>query len=215
MTDEEIKTVVDYAHFWLEKGREIYESTDLEKQTTLHAGNVLKLAEELAALKDKMRWRDENVEPAPRGERVLVYCIDYDASDGVHDTEMEHMYCPDGELAYPYTWWRPLDLPEVGANAHARSAERIMVRELERSKASINDALHYTYMVELQLKGLCEQCFASLEEARSISGRCHCKKNDQFCRIYQAQNLILSCTKAIREAAEQIEAQKKERENRE
>ena len=74
---------------------------------------IAALETELAALKEKMRWRDENVEPAPRGERVLVYCIDYDASDGVHDTEMEHMYCPDGELAYPYTWWRPLDLPET------------------------------------------------------------------------------------------------------
>lgn len=76
---------------------------------------IAELEKELAALKEKMRWRDENVEPAPRGERVLVYCIDYDASDGVRDTEMEHMYCPDGELAYPYTWWRPLDLPEMEA----------------------------------------------------------------------------------------------------
>lgn len=73
-----------------------------------------KLETKLAELKEKMRWRDENVEPAPRGERVLVYCIDYDASDGVYDAEMEHMYCPDGELAYPYTWWRPLDLPGMG-----------------------------------------------------------------------------------------------------
>ena len=72
------------------------------------------LKSQLAELKEKMRWRNENVEPAPRGERVLVYCIDYDASDGVYDAEMEHMYCPDGELAYPYTWWRPLDLPGMG-----------------------------------------------------------------------------------------------------
>lgn len=78
----------------------------------IFAEKIAELEKELAALKEKTRWRDENVEPAPRGERVLVYCIDYDASDGVHDTEMEHMYCPDGELAYPYTWWRPLDLPE-------------------------------------------------------------------------------------------------------
>ena len=80
--------------------------------------DIKRLETELSALREKSRWRDENVEPAPRGERVLVYCIDYDASDGVHDTEMEHMYCPDGELAYPYTWWRPLDLPgEAEPNA--------------------------------------------------------------------------------------------------
>ncbi len=80
----------------------------------IFAEKIAALEKELAELKEKMRWRDENVEPAPRGERVLVYCIDYDASDGVYDAEMEHMYCPDGELAYPYTWWRPLDLPGMG-----------------------------------------------------------------------------------------------------
>lgn len=89
-------------------------STSLGSMINNKIVEIKGLKSQLAALKEKMRWRDENVEPAPRGERVLVYCIDYDASDGVHDTEMEHMYCPDGELAYPYTWWRPLDLPEMG-----------------------------------------------------------------------------------------------------
>lgn len=93
--------------------------------------------------------------------------------------------------------------------------KRLYIPENAESKASINDALHYTDMVELQLKDLCEQCFASLEEARSISGQCHCKKNSPYCRIHQAEDLIHSCAKAIREAARQMEAQKKEQENRE
>ena len=90
-------------------------STSLGSMINNKIVEIKGLKSQLAALKEKMRWRDENVEPAPRGERVLVYCIDYDASDGVYDAEMEHMYCPDGELAYPYTWWRPLDLPEEDA----------------------------------------------------------------------------------------------------
>lgn len=68
--------------------------------------------EELAALKEKMRWRDEHAEHAPKDESVLIYHIDYDASDGVEFTKMKYMYCSDEELVYPCIWWRQLDMPE-------------------------------------------------------------------------------------------------------
>ena len=114
MTDEKIRAAVEIAQKAIDLAHRVPpEGLRKSKELMTLAHAVVELSAELAALKEKCRWRDENVEPAPRGERVLVYCIDYDASDGVHDTEMEHMYCPDGELAYPYTWWRPLDLPEM------------------------------------------------------------------------------------------------------
>lgn len=89
MTAAKIKTAVDYAQFWLEKGREIYEGTDLEKQTTLHAGNVLKLAEELAALKEKIplaERRKRRLAANRRGRRVYSFqrscCAVRGANDG-------------------------------------------------------------------------------------------------------------------------------------
>lgn len=99
---------------YMPKDGKVNEMPNPKTAEEIFAERIVELEAELAALKEQYRWRDENMEPAPRGERVLVYCIDYDASDGIYDAEMEHMYCPDGELAYPYTWWRPLDLPEMG-----------------------------------------------------------------------------------------------------
>lgn len=118
MTDAEIKTAVDYAQFWLEKGREIYEGTDLEKQTTLHAGNVLKLAEELAALKEKYHWRSVAKDGWPQtGEAVefilssapVVLC----AAQMTDDNEIMNKYALERFLKKEPLWWRPLYLPEI------------------------------------------------------------------------------------------------------
>lgn len=67
---------------------------------------------ELAELKDKARWRKQSEEPAPEGEEVLIRYTDYDDGNYYDIVKMEDMYDPDGELAYPLMWWRPLDLPE-------------------------------------------------------------------------------------------------------
>lgn len=79
----------------------------------IFAEKIAALEKELATLKEKMRWRDENVEPAPRGERVLIRYTDYDDGNYYDIVKMENMYDPDGELAYPLMWWRPLDLHEA------------------------------------------------------------------------------------------------------
>ena len=72
-----------------------------------------KLEAELAALKDKSRWRKQSEEPAPEGEEVLIRYTDYDDGNYYDIVKMEDMYDPDGELAYPLMWWRPLDLPDT------------------------------------------------------------------------------------------------------
>ena len=80
----------------------------------IFAEKITALETELAALKEKFRWRDENVEHAPRGELVLIRYTDYNDGTYYDIVKMENMYDLDGELAYPLMWWRPLDLPEEG-----------------------------------------------------------------------------------------------------
>ena len=80
----------------------------------IFAEKIAALEKELAALKDKMRWRKQSEEPAPEGEEVLIRYTDYDDGNYYDIVKMEDMYDPDGELAYPLMWWRPLDLPEMG-----------------------------------------------------------------------------------------------------
>ena len=74
---------------------------------------IAALEAELAALKEKYRWRKQSEEPALEDEYVLIHYIDYDENDYYDIVKMEDMYDPDGELAYPLMWWRPLDLHKV------------------------------------------------------------------------------------------------------
>lgn len=74
---------------------------------------IAELEKELTALKEKYRWRKQSEEPAPRGELVLIRYTDYDDEDHYGIVKMENMYDPDGEIAYPLMYWRPLDLPET------------------------------------------------------------------------------------------------------
>lgn len=73
---------------------------------------IKKLEAKLSALKEKYRWRKQSEEPAPRGELVLIRYTDYDDEDYYNIVKMENMYDPEGEIAYPLMYWRPLDLPE-------------------------------------------------------------------------------------------------------
>ena len=64
-----------------------------------------KLETKLAELKEKMRWRKQSEEPAPKGKDIEAYSpirkyVFYRAPS---DSLLSHWY------------WRPLDLPEEGA----------------------------------------------------------------------------------------------------
>ena len=74
--------------------------------------------EELAALKEKYRWRNVDEEEPPRETEVLICCV---SRSGVHkyvytaSFDGEDFYdrrgdAPSGEVKR----WRPLDLPEMG-----------------------------------------------------------------------------------------------------
>ena len=118
MTDKEIKTAVKYAESWLNTGRECYEGYALERHATQYAKYVIALAQDLAALKEKYRWRKQSEEPAPEGgaealikaggELVIAHAIVLN-----DDTAFEKVT---GRRIY-LEFWRPLDLPEVDANA--------------------------------------------------------------------------------------------------
>lgn len=78
---------------------------------SLHfASEVLALVKnQRDALKEKLRWRDESIEPAPRGENVLIRCLDFDGYE-MTIGEMESMYDPDGEPCFVEIFWRPLNI---------------------------------------------------------------------------------------------------------
>lgn len=69
----------------------------------LFARAVVRQDDELAAIREKLRWRKQSDEHAPANERVLIY-----------DAYREHftvdvcMYLD----TVNYIFWRPLDLPE-------------------------------------------------------------------------------------------------------
>lgn len=64
---------------------------------------VVELSAELAALKDKARWRKQSEEPAPKNQLVEV-CES--AKDGYIDSTY-------GFGVEDWVFWRPLDLPEM------------------------------------------------------------------------------------------------------
>ena len=117
MTDKEIKTAVKYAESWLNTGRECYEGYALERHATQYAKYVIALAQDLAALKEKYRWRNVDEEEPPRETEVLICCVSrsgahkyvYTASFDGEDFYDRRGDSPSGEVKY----WRPLDLPEM------------------------------------------------------------------------------------------------------
>lgn len=109
MTDKEIKTAVKYAESWLNTGRECYEGYALERHATQYAKYVVALAQELAALKEKYRWRRQSEEPAPDDEVVEAVYLCEDRKCGPFYANR------DGSQLKHCDYWRPLDLPEEGA----------------------------------------------------------------------------------------------------
>lgn len=118
MTDKEIKTAVKYAKSWLDTGREGYEGYALEKHATQYAKYVVALAQELAALKEKYRWRSVTKDDWPQtGEAVefilssapVVLC----AAQMTEDNKMMNKFALEKFLKKEPLWWRPLVLPEM------------------------------------------------------------------------------------------------------
>lgn len=75
------------------------------------------LKSQLAALKEKYRWRNVDEEEPPRETEVLICCVSrsgahkyvYTASFDGEDFYDRRGDSPSGEVKY----WRPLDLPEM------------------------------------------------------------------------------------------------------
>ena len=75
---------------------------------------IAELEKELAELKAKMRWRDENVEPAPKETECLVLGTRWGKPYyNIASYHVENWYDRMGDiLPVEITHWRPLDLPE-------------------------------------------------------------------------------------------------------
>ena len=117
MTDEKIKAAVEIAQKAIELSHRVPpEGLKKSKELMTLARAVVELSAELAALKEKYRWRDVDEEEPPRETEVLICCVSrsgahkyvYTASFDGEDFYDRRGDSPSGEVKY----WRPLDLPE-------------------------------------------------------------------------------------------------------
>ena len=83
-------------------------NTSLSVMMTNKISVINKLKAELAALKEKYRWRKQSEEPAPEGEVVEAIYLCEGRRCGTfyaHRNGSELKHC---------SYWRPLDLPGMG-----------------------------------------------------------------------------------------------------
>lgn len=93
-------------------------STSLGSMINNKIVEIKGLKSQLAALKEKYRWRNVDEEEPPRETEVLICCVSrsgahkyvYTASFDGEDFYDRRGDSPSGEVKY----WRPLDLPEMG-----------------------------------------------------------------------------------------------------
>lgn len=75
MTDEKIRSAVEIAQKAIELGHRVPpEGLKKSKELMTLAHAVVELSAELAALKDKYRWRKQCEEPAPNDD-TLIICL--------------------------------------------------------------------------------------------------------------------------------------------
>lgn len=119
MTDEKIRAAVEIAQKAIELGHRVPpEGLKKSKELMTLARAVVELSAELAALKEKYRWRNVDEEEPPRETEVLICCVSrsgahkyvYTASFDGEDFYDRRGDAPSGEVKR----WRPLDLPEMG-----------------------------------------------------------------------------------------------------
>ena len=120
MTDEKIRSAVEIAQKAIELGHRVPpEGPKKSKELMTLAHAVVELSADLAALKEKYRWRNVDEEEPPRETEVLICCVSrsgahkyvYTASFDGEDFYDRRGDSPSCEVKY----WRPLDLPEMGA----------------------------------------------------------------------------------------------------
>lgn len=103
MTDEKIRAAVEIAQKAIDLAHRVPpEGLRKSKELMTLAHAVVELSAELAALKEKCRWRKQSEEPAPRkGQIVEMYSPIREQVELVGDW-----------LVADHWHWRPLDLPE-------------------------------------------------------------------------------------------------------
>ena len=120
MTDEKIRTAVEIAQKAIELSHRVPpEALKKSKELMTLAHAVVELSAELAAQKEKYRWRNVDEEEPPRETEVLICCVSrsgahkyvYTASFDGEDFYDRRGDSPSGEVKF----WRPLDLPEMEA----------------------------------------------------------------------------------------------------
>ena len=118
MTDEKIRAAVEIAQRAIELSHRVPpEGLKKSKELMTLAHAVVELSAELAALKEKYRWRNVDEEEPPRETEVLICCVSrsgahkyvYTASFDGEDFYDRRGDAPSGEVKR----WRPLDLPEM------------------------------------------------------------------------------------------------------
>ena len=116
MTDEKIRAAVEIAQKAIDLAHRVPPEglrKSNELMTLAHA--VVELSAELAALKDKARWRKQSEEPAPKGKELLVCGCGRkgQAYFLVTETDGDYWYDNIGDsVSLDVDYWRPLDLPE-------------------------------------------------------------------------------------------------------
>lgn len=85
-----------------ERDKHIEDATFMAKMINGKTKKISRLEADLAALKEKYRWRKQSEEPAPMGKDVEVY-----------SPIQERAFCYFSPRIVPSYWyWRPLNLPE-------------------------------------------------------------------------------------------------------
>lgn len=103
---QKTQEAIKFAQHWLELAGK---HGDPNAPTTVCivdlAKAVVELNTELTALKERYRWRKQNKEPAPAGQELEIY-----------STIQERVFSAMPTKGLSSSWyWRPLDLPEEGA----------------------------------------------------------------------------------------------------
>ena len=101
-----------------ERDKHFEDATFMAKMINSKTKKIYRLEADLAALKEKYRWRNVDEEEPPRETEVLICCVSrsgahkyvYTASFDGEDFYDRRGDSPSGEVKF----WRPLDLPEMG-----------------------------------------------------------------------------------------------------
>ena len=117
MTDEKIRSAVEIAQKAIELSHRVPpEGLKKSKELMTLAHAVVELSAELAALKEKYRWRKQSEEPAPEDIKLLVCGRGRKGQAYFLVTETDGDYWHDNigdSVSLDVDYWRPLDLPEM------------------------------------------------------------------------------------------------------